>query len=154
MFWLLVLSTVFLGIGVIVFVLTRDSFRASRSRRETPLIASPVKKIRDATDLNTMMQKKLPPAPPPSHPAALFSGQNGKETDALADTLAHVTNNINLPSGPKAYLRYEEYDDSLDHLLIRHAGGAGANRVPAKEFSIGITEKQEPSLEHEERNVS
>ena len=148
MFWLAVLSIVLLGVGVIVFILTRDSFHASRTRRETPLVASPVEKISDATAINTLMQEKLP-APPPSHPAALFSGQSGKETDALADTLARVKDNAILPSEPKAYLRFEEHDDSLDRLLIRNAGGAGARQLPAREFSIGVTEKKEPPLEYE-----
>ena len=149
MFWLLVLSTAFLGIGVVVFVLTRDSFRASRNRRETPLAAYPVEKNSDTTAINTMMQEKLP-APPPSHPAALFSGQNGKEADDLADTLTKVSEKTNLPSGAKAYLRLEEHDDTLDRLLIRRAGGQrAAGQAQPKEFSIGVTEKKEPPLEHE-----
>jgi hypothetical protein len=148
MFWLLVLSTVFLGIGVIVFVLTRDSFRASRARRETSLVAPPVKNNSGATAINTMMQEKLP-VPPPSHPATLFSGQGVKETDDLADDLAQVKESPILPSESRAYLCLEEHDDSLERLLIRRVPGAGASREPPREFFIGVTEKKEAPLEHE-----
>ena len=151
MFWLLVLSTVFLGVSVIVFVLTRDSFRASRARRETPPVASPVKRSSDATTINAMMREKLP-TPSPSHPATLFSGQCGKETDAFADTLAQVKENPILPSESKAYLRLEEHDDSLDRLLIqRIRGQGGMSQAPPREFSIGVTEERAPPLEHEKQ---
>ena len=150
MFWLLVLSTIFLGIGVIVFLLTRDSFRASRTRRETPIIASPVKKYSDASAINAMMQEKLPPQPATPNPATLFPGQNAEEMDALADTLDQVKENPILPTTPKAYLRLEEHDDDLERLLIRsiHRPG-GTLQTPPREFSIGVTEEREALLEHE-----
>ena len=68
MFWLLALSTVFLGVGVIVFVLTRDSFRASRDSRGTSFAATPATESSDATIINTMMHEKLA-GPTPSNPA-------------------------------------------------------------------------------------
>ena len=152
MFWLLVLSIVFLGVGVIVFVLTRDSFRASRARRETPCVALSVEKISDAATINTLMHEKLA-GPTPSNPATLFSGQGGKETDVLADTLAQVKETPMLPTAPKAYLRMEERDESLERLLLRHAQGQGsASRtplMPPREFSIEAREKKEGQLEHE-----
>jgi hypothetical protein len=141
MFWLLVLSTVFLGIGVIVFVLTRDSFHASRARREFPLTAFPMQESGDAMTINTIMQKTVD-APPPPNPATLFCAQSGKETDAFADTLAKVKGNPMLPATPKAYLRLEELDDSLDHLLVRHIPGQReASQTPPREFAITVTEK-------------
>jgi hypothetical protein len=61
-----------------------------------------------------------------------------------------VNEKTNLPSGPKAYLRLEEPDVSLDRLLIRRAGGQrAADQAQPKEFTIGVTEKKEPPLEHE-----
>ena len=149
MFWLMVLSIVFLGVGAIVFVLARDAFRESRVRRETPPVASSVQKNGDAAAINTLMREKLRAQPPPP-PAALFSGQCGKEADAVADTLAHVKQNLILPTAPKAYLRFEEHDDSLDRLLIQRVRGQGeANWFQPREFSIGVTEKNETPLEHE-----
>ena len=147
MFWLVVLSIVVL-VGAIVLTLTRDSFRASSVRRETPLVASPVKKSSDATAINTMMQEKLP-VPPPSHPAALFPGLCRNEADALADTLARVKDNPIMLNETKAYLRLEEHDDSLERLLFQHIPGAQASQEPPREFSIGVTEKASPPSEHE-----
>jgi len=144
--WLLILSIVFLGVGVIVFVLTRDSFRASSTRRKPSPVASPTKKTCTAA-INTMMREKLP-APHPSNPATLFSGHHDKETDALADTLGQLKENPILPTAPKTYLRLEERDESLEHLLIRRI--AGLNPAPqSREFSITVTEKNEAPLEHE-----
>ena len=149
MFWLLALSTVLLGVGVLVFILTRDAFRASRARRERSVVASPVKKNSDATTINTMMQEKLP-APSPSCPSTLFAGQNAKDTDDFADTLAQMKENPILPHEPKAYLRLEEHSDDLEHMLIRHSQGPrGARQTPPREFSIELTEKKEMPLEHE-----
>jgi hypothetical protein len=90
-----------------------------------------------------MMREDIP-APPPSHPATLLSGQNGKEADALADTLARVRENPILPTAPKAYLRWEEHNDELERLLIRRSQRqGGANTAPApREFSIGVTEEK------------
>ena len=150
MFWLLVLSTVFLGVCVIVFILTRDSFHASRSRSETLPTESPVNKSCNATTINTMMREKIP-APPPSHPATLLFGQHGKEADAFAETLARVKENPSLPNVvSKAYLCLEERDDGMDYLLTRHARIQGKTaQAPTREFSIGVTEKKEAPLEHE-----
>jgi hypothetical protein len=153
MFWLLVLSIVFLGVGVIVFVLTRDSFRASRVRRETPPVAPSMQKKGDAAAINTLMQEELSAEPPP-HPAVLLTGPYDKEADALADTLANVKENPILPTEPPAYLRLEEHDDSLDRLLIqrvRRRGGMIPPLPPPKprEFSIEVTERKEPLLECE-----
>ena len=148
MSWLLLLSIVFLGVGVIVFVLTRDSFRSSSTRRKPPRVASPTQKKRDSASINTMMREKLP-EPHPSNPATLFSGHNGKETDALADTLAQLKENPILPTAPKAYLRLEEHDASLEHLLIRRIAGRSPAPPQPREFSITVTEKNEAPLEHE-----
>jgi len=152
MLWSLLLSIVFLGVGVgvIVFILTSDSFRASRARRKTPTVVSPTERSSDATTINAMMREKLTP-PPPSNPATLFSGQNSKETDALADTLDQVKENPILPSAPKSYLRLEERDQSLEHLLARRIPGQEkvSREPPPREFSITVTEKNEPPLEHE-----
>ena len=152
MFWLLVLSTVFLGVCVTVFLLTRDSMRASRVRREESFSLSPTENNNDATMINAMMHEKLS-GTTPSNPAALFSGQSDKETDALADTLAQVKENPMLPTAPKAYLRMEERDESLERLLVLHAQGQrSASRTPQtppREFSIEATEKEEDPLEHE-----
>jgi hypothetical protein len=145
MFWLVVLSTVFLGVGAIVFVLARDVGRDLRVRRETPPATLPAQPNGDAVAINTLMREHLR-APPPSHPAALFSGQQDKETDALADTLAQVKENPLLPTGPKVYLRLEERDESLERLLIRRIQGqegAGRTPPPPGEFSIAVTEKKE-----------
>ena len=141
MFWLVVLSIAF-GVGVIVFILTCDSFRASRSRRETPPVASPGESS-SATEINAMMQQKLS-APPSSHPAVLLSEHCGKETDDFADTLAQVKEKPILIDGPKAYLRLEEHDDNLERLLIRHLPGKDTDQASPREFSIGVTEKNEP----------
>jgi len=149
MFWLLLLSIVFLGVGVIVFVLTRDSFRASHTRQEPPSVVSPVTKTRDATSLNTMMQEKLP-APSPSNPATLLAGQSTKETDALADSLVQMKENPILPTAPAAYLRLEERDESLERLLIRRITGLNPAPQPT-EFSIGVTEKNEAPPQHEKK---
>ena len=152
MFWLLVLSTVFLGVGVIVFVLTRDSFRASRDSREDSFVVSSMEKSSDATIINTMMREKFT-GPTPSNPATLLSGQGGKQTDALADTLAQVKENPMLPTAPKFYLRFEERDESLEHMLVRRSQVQGRSgrtpHPPPREFSIEVTEKKEGSLEHE-----
>jgi len=148
MFWPVVLLAV-LGVGAIVFMLTRDSFHASRARRETPSVASPVQSNRDATAINAMMQQNLP-APSPSPPAALFADQCGKETDAFADTLAQVQEKTILIDEPKAYLRLEEQDDSLEHLLSRRLPGRVPDQAPPREFSIGITEKHEAPLEQKD----
>ena len=147
MFWLVVLSTVVL-VGAMLFVLTRDAFRAFRLHRETPLAASPVKKSSDAKGINAMMQEKLP-VPPPFHPAALFSGQCRNEADALADTQANLQNTPIMLNETKTYLRLEEHDDSLERLLFRRIPGAQAHQEPPREFSIGVTEKKKPPLEHE-----
>ena len=151
MFWLVVLSTVCLGVGVIVFVLARGAFHASRSRREASRVATSVQKDSDASAINTLMREKLA-APPPSHPAALIAGQYDKETDALAESLAEVKEIPMLPAAPKAYLRLEERDESLERLLSRYAperGGVNRAHPPPREFSIGVTEKTETPLEHE-----
>jgi len=145
MFWPVVLLAV-LGIGAIVFMLTRDSFRASRARRETPPVASPVQRSSDASAINAMMQQKLPP-PSPSPPAALFADLCGKEADAFADTLAKVQEKPILIDGPKTYLRLEEQDNTLEHLLARRLQGRGPDQAPPREFSIGVTEKKEAPLE-------
>ena len=147
MFWLMVLSIVFLGVGAIVFVLARDAFRESRVRRETPPAVSLAHKNGDAAAINSLMRENIH-APPPPPPAALFAGQHGKEADAVADTLAHVKQNLILPTAPKAYLRFEEHDDSLDRLLIQRVRGQGEASRP-REFSIGVTEKNEAPLECE-----
>jgi hypothetical protein len=106
-----------------------------------------VQKNNDATTINTLMRENLR-APPPPHPATLFAGQHDKEADAVADTLAQVKPNLILPTAPKAYLRFEEHDDSLDRLLIQRARGQKEVNQP-REFSIGVTEKHEAQLEHE-----
>jgi hypothetical protein len=144
MFWLVVLSTAFLGVGAIVFVLARDAFRGSRVHRETPTALS-VQQNGNATAINTLMREHLH-APPPSHPAALFSSQHDNEADAFADTLAHVKENPVLPIEPKSYLLLEERDESLERLLARHSPGQrgiGRTPPPPKEFSIAVTEKKE-----------
>ena len=145
MFWLVVLSTVFLGACVIVFVLARDAFRESRARRETPPTASPVQPSGDAAAINTLMRERLH-APPPAHLAALLAGQHDREADAFADSLARVQENPMLPTEPKAYLRLEESDESLERLLSRRfqgPDGLGRTSPPPKEFSIAVTEKKE-----------
>ena len=144
--WLLLLSMVFLGVGVIVFVLTRDSFRASSTRRKPLPVASPTQTSSDAAAINTLMREKLA-APLPSCPTTLLSGQNDKETDTLADTLAELQENPILPTAPKAYLRLEERDESLDHLLVRRITGGSPAQQP-REFSIAVTEKNEAPPEH------
>ena len=146
MFWLLVLPSALLGVGVIVFVLTRDSFRAPGARRKAA--ASSTEKSSDAMAINAMMQEKLSTSSP-SHPAMLLSGQDSKEADTLADTLAQVKENPILPSAPKVYLRLEERDDSLDRLFARRIPGQGEAGSPPREFSIGVTEKKEAPLERE-----
>jgi len=146
MFWLLILSIVFLGVGVIVFVLTRDSFRASGARRDPPSAASPAQKTCAAATINTIMREKLP-EPQPSNPATLVSGHHDKEADTLADTLDQIKENPILPNTPKAYLRMEESDESLEHLLIRRIGEKPAPQP--QEFSITVTEKDEAPLECE-----
>ena len=151
MFWLVVLSTVFLGVGAIVFVLARDAFHAPRASREASPTASFMQKDSDAAAINTLMQENLS-APPPGHPATLFSGQHDEEADDLADTLAEVKEIPMLPTAPKAYLRLEERDESLERLLIRYApgrGGVNREQPPPREFSIGVTEKTEAPLELE-----
>ena len=151
MFWLVVLSTVFLGVGAVVFVLAREAFPASRARREASDAVFPARKGCDAKAINSLMREKLA-APPPSHPAALFSGQHDEEADALADTLAEMKEIPLLPTAPKAYLRLEERDESLERLLIRYTPGRGGvhrEQPPPREFSIGVTERTEPPLEHE-----
>jgi len=143
MLWVLLLSIVFLGVGVgvIVFILTSDSFRASRTRWKTSTVASPTQRSSDATTINAMMREKLV-APPPSNPATLFSGQNSKEADALADTLDQVKESPILPSAPKSYLRLEERDEGLEHLLTRRMQGQEkvSREPPPREFSITVTE--------------
>ena len=149
MFWLVVLSTVSLGVGVIVFVLARDAFPASRVRREASKLSVP--RGGDAKAINTLMREKLA-VPPPAHPAALFSGQHDQETDALAETLAQVRENPMLPAAPKAYLRLEEREDSLEHLLRRYIparGGVNREQPAPREFSIVVAEKSEAPQEHE-----
>ena len=151
MFWLVVLSTVFLGVGVIVFVLARDAFFAPRADSETPQAAIPAQQGSDVTAINTLMQEKLA-APPASHPSALLAGQHDKETDALADTLAQVGENPMPDNTPKAYLRLEERDESLERLLFRYTPGrTGMNgaQLPPREFSIEVTEKPESPTEYE-----
>ena len=147
MSWLLLLSIVFLGVGVIVFVLTRDSFRASSTHRKPLPVASPLQTPNDAATINTLMREKLA-APLPSCPTTLFSGQNDTEADSLADTLAQLEENPILPSAPKAYLCLEERDESLEHLLIRRISGRNPAPQP-REFSIAVTEKDEAPLERE-----
>ena len=149
MFWFVVLSTVLLGVGAIVFVLARDAFHAPHARREAPNAASPEQQGSDA--INILMREKLAAPPSPQH-ATLFAGQHDKETDALADSLAEVKEIPQLPTAPKAYLRLEERDESLERLLIRYTpgrGGVNREQPPPREFSIGVTEKTEPPLEHE-----
>ena len=151
MFWLVVLSIASIGVGVMAFVLARDVVHAYRARREEPLAASPAQHDSDATAINTLMREKLV-APPPAHPATLLGGQHDKETDALGDTLAQVKENPILPTAPKAYLRLEERDESLERLLIQYApgrGGMNRDQPPPREFSIEVTEKTEAPLEHE-----
>jgi hypothetical protein len=94
-----------------------------------------------------MMREKLP-APHPSNPTTLVPVQCDKETDTLADTLTQLKENPILPTAPKAYLRLEERDESLEHLLIRRVAGLNPTPQP-REFSIGVTEKNEVPLEHE-----
>jgi len=145
MFWLLVLSTAFLGVGAIIFILMRDSFRISRTRSGEDRTSA--QKNGDAALINTMMQKKIP-TPPPSPPAALFSGHNGKEAETFADTLAHMKEKPILPSTPKAYLRLEEHDNNLEHLLIRGTQRPWeAAKAPPREFSIEVTEKEQAPSE-------
>ncbi|MCL1985096.1 MAG: hypothetical protein FWG59_01425 [Betaproteobacteria bacterium] len=150
MFWLLVLPTVFFGVAVIVFLLARDSFRTSRAGQKPSAAASSAKKSGCASAINTMMQNKLP-APPPAHPATLFSGQNAKEADVFADTLARMKENPILPNTSNAYLRLEEHDNSLEHLLTRRSPGRREpGQAPPREFSIVVTEKEQASLEQAE----
>ena len=148
MFLLVVLSTV-LGVGVIVFILTRESFRASRVRPETPPVAPSMKKSSDVADINDLMRRKLPAPLPQSRPAVLFSERSAAEADAFADILAQAPEKPILLNESKAYLRLEEDDDSLERLLMRRLPGKGAHQAPPREFSIGVTEKNEPSPERE-----
>jgi hypothetical protein len=151
MFWLLVLSTVVLGIVVIVFMLMRDPFRTSHARREGSDSASSPAKDDGFTIINMMMQEKLPVQPPP-HPATLFLGQNGKEADTFGDTLAQVKETPLLPNKSKAYLRLVEYDNTLEYLLTRRIRKQEkVSLAPPQEFSIELMEKKQPSLEREEK---
>jgi len=147
MFLFVVLSTA-LCVSGIVFWLVRESFRASRARKETPPVVSPVERSSDATAINAMMKQKLP-APPASQPVVLFTENCAKETDALADTLAQVPEKPILIDESKAYLRLEEHDDALESLLARRGLGRGGYQAPPREFSIGVTEKKAGSLEQE-----
>jgi len=147
MFWLVVLPIV-LGIGAIVFILTRDSFRASRTRLDTPSVASPVQRSSDASAINTMMQQKLS-APAPSYSPTLLPEQCDKETADFSDTLAQLKEKPLLIDEPKLYLRLEEDDDRLERLLFRRLPGRVADQISPREFSIGVTEKRESPPEHE-----
>jgi hypothetical protein len=147
MFWLVVLPIV-LGIGVIVFILTRDSFRASRVSQKTPPAAFPAKSNCNATAINTMMQQTLS-APPPSNPPTLLPEQCDKETEDFSNTLAQLKENPLLIDVPRLYLRLEEDDDRLERMLFRRLPGRGADQISPREFSIGVTEKRESPPKHE-----
>jgi len=147
MYWLVVLLIAF-GVGGIVFLLVREAFRASRNRRETPTVASPVQRSSDASAINALMKQKLPVSSSPQ-PVTLFTENCTKETDDIADTLDKVPEKPILLDESRAYLCLEEEDDTLERLLVRRSPGRGKEQSAPKEFSIGVTEKKISQLGQE-----
>jgi hypothetical protein len=139
MLWIVITASVLAGVGLLVFVLTRDSFRAARNGGGAgPL---PEERKNGAARLNSLVREKTPSAG--KEPvSSLLPAPEHAETEDFADTLARLPRNAVLPQAPKAYLRMVEEDDEIDRLLTAgRKRGSARYTLPAREFRIEAVEK-------------
>jgi hypothetical protein len=141
MLWLVITASVLAGVGLLIFVLTRDSLRAARNGGGAgPL---PEERENGAARLNNLVREKTPSAG--KDPAAsLLPRPEHAETEDFADTLARLPRNAVLPQAPKAYLRMVEEDDEIDRLLAARRGGSARRyTLPAREFRLEVVKEEE-----------
>lgn len=148
MMWLLGLAGVSAVVGLLVFVLMRDSFRAGRTEREKtppraapatlPSLSSPASNTEDDTRLNTLAQTLQ--AQERSEAPLLPPAEHAREENLLDDP-DRIRGNPVLPQAPQRYLRMvTDHDDSVDQLLNGrvHRGYS----LPSREFRIERTEER------------
>ncbi len=139
MAWLLGFAFVAALVGVFVFVLMRDSFRArAGARGENPAAPASPGEGDKAARLNALVREHLPVA----EESAVHLPPEHEDAEKIAEGLGEVVDNPVLPQAPKAYLRMVVEDDTLERLLSRNSRAPSSYTLPGREFHIEVGEER------------